>query len=201
MSRILLVDNEHRDIECLLELLDEIEPGVVDHVENAEEALKIIKRRVRYPYEALIVDYNLGSGDIADINGSYLLHIIDGNLEEVVTSGHCSKDEIESANSFNDLRKLKNADNDIINTLEEIFGTLGKYVLFVNEFSKSAPMKIIFAGEYDGTYRDLDCDPIKKDYQDGECGVEVVEALIKLKVLEEFEAKSVLTERGLLPFE
>ncbi len=201
MKKILILDNEERDVECLIDLLDEIEPGVVDHVESVEEALKVLKKRIRDPYDALIVDYHLGSDDIeADIDGDYFLHILDGNLEKVITSGYCQRSEIDSARDFKDLRKIKNADNNIIDVLEEVYGSLGKYRLFVKELSTHNFVKIIFAGEYDGTYTKVD-GIIIKNPQDGECGVDVVKALADAQILEEHETTSVLTDRGLIPFE
>ena len=193
MADILLVDNELADVDGLITLLNDIEPGIVDYTHHAQEALRTMYSKFKEGklYAAIITDFDLGHPDVVDINGSQLLYILDGNLEKVIRKGDSENSEIKS---FDDFKSYSNYSTEIVDCLKDIFGSLTNYNIFQKEIADSNIIKIIFSGSYTGSYPEEAVTGVVQKHVDfGYCENEVISALVSVGMLDEEKVEDVLT--------
>ena len=236
MARILLIDNEGSDVTGLIRLLSDIEPGGIDYVTCAEEALTCIKEALGSepigeetklieevteevkvelakpleeitgelakptggPYGAIVFDLHLG-GYGADVDGDELLYLLDGRLDQAISRYPIDPEVLmEHLTSYDDLRKLPNLREDVIELLEETYDTIQDYFDFVRAFKESDCKKIIFSGSYsEGQYPTAELDAIViKDPANGQCERDIVSALIGLGVIDDIGRVEQILEEG-----
>ena len=142
--KILLVDDEEWNISALTEILDRCNgrEKVYDYVSSSYEGLQQLYESMKedVPYNAIIADFNMD-----DMNGKQLLRALIGCLGYDMPFS-----EIEDLETFDEVREVAGIEEEVVDSVEDIFGTFDEYKAFVRYYEEQDVARILFSGSYHG---------------------------------------------------